>query len=685
MARIPMAEELGNATPQPGRGSASMQGMTAATEAVGRLANTVGGFALQEIQQERKEYADLQSAKSVNALLDYSAHIEKAGLEVEELTKTGQLDYRQASAEFEKRAKQYQMPDLDIPPPARERLTGSMGTELERKKLGMAKLTRGMQQEEFKNQFYVGLDNISKLAAFPGANIDQLNGMAEDFVADGIAAGIPESQLRQDVERFKEGNWFNQAEQRSIAAETGDDVESLRSLQHDLTAEDGFYMGKLSADKRNSLLKGVSFNLDKIRQRNELAMAKREAAAERALMRFDSLIATGAAPSLQAIETARTATDGTSFAGEFGQRLEFAGQVQEVLNRPIAEQIQLAASVEQQAMGGADDARQVAQARSLSRAIGDNIKTLTDNPLQYIENRTGMQVPDLSVNALLSLAGDPKAGADLSSQLQDRAKMIKALETQSGIKISNAILKPHEADQLSSLLNSKDTGIDAKRSILQALKTVSDDTDVYKSIMASVAQKSPVMAYAGMVSTSSRQIEYDAGLFSATKTFTPSAVAETMLKGDEIISGQKFKLPSMEKINAEFSMAVGDAYRNHPDAYQADLQAVRAYYAGAVSEEDTPSEEINQSLLRRAIGIVAGATYESGDSKVLAPMGMSESDFADRIEAAWQVESTAAGYDGASLDVFGLEALGNGRYAVMSGTRPLVGSNGGPMILNVED
>lgn len=683
--RIPGPENIGNATPNPQRGSADTRGVTAGTEAIGQLANVASGVALQEVQRQRKEYADLQSAKSVNALLDYSAHIEKTGLEVEELTRTGQLDYRQAQAEFEKRAQQYKMPELDIPDHARVRLQGGMNAELERRKMGFAKLTQDMQREDFKSQFYVGLDNISKLAAFPGANIEELNGMAEDFVADGIAAGIPESQLRHDVLQFKEGNWFNQAEQRSIAAETGDDVESLRALQHDLTAEDGFYMGKLSADKRNSLLKGVSFNMDKIRQRNDMAVAKREAAAERALLRFDSLIATGAAPSLKAIETARTATDGTSFAGEFGQRLEFAGQVQEVLNRPIAEQIQLAASVEQHAMGGADDARQVAQARSLSRAIGDNIKTLTENPLQYIENRTGKQVPDLSVNALLSLTGDPPALAVLSSQLQDRAKMIKALETQSGMKISNAILKPHEADQLSSLLNSKDTGIDAKRTILQALKTVSTDTDVYKSLMASVAQKSPVMAYAGMVSSSKRQIEYDAGLFSATKTFTPSAVAETMLKGDEIISGQKFKLPSMEKINAEFSVAVGDAYRNHPDAYQADLQAVRAYYAGAVSEEDTPSDQINQSLLRRAIGIVAGATYESGDSKVLAPMGMSESEFADRIEAAWQVESTAAGYDGASLDVFGLEALGNGRYAVMSGTRPLVGANGGPMILNVED
>lgn len=86
--RIPMAEELGNQTPQAGRGAASMQGVTAGTDAIGRLA-LIGADVAEKV-------ASNERAMKVNTLAT------QAGMELEnyvfELTKKDR-DY---STQFER-------------------------------------------------------------------------------------------------------------------------------------------------------------------------------------------------------------------------------------------------------------------------------------------------------------------------------------------------------------------------------------------------------------------------------------------------------------------------------------------------------------------------------------------------------------------------------------------------------
>lgn len=680
MANIPVGN-FGRSTPgqvSPGSASGDFgQGMARAIQGLGQTISAIGDYR----EQQKTEMA---RAKAVNAGYKHELFAAETVDEIRKKISTGELKYQDAESYYDNKLSAFPREKIDgLDAVDNERFDGLFARNAARYKQDVGALALKAEQDDYKNQFVQGLDTLGKQRQLPGADMDAINSKADVLSVMAQKAGIEQSQYTKYIQDFKDASWYQHATERAMKAEASNDVASLQQLQHDLTADNGYYTAKMDTEKRNAVLKGVTFDLDRIRQRQEMAAAKVEIKAERALMQFDALVSTGATPSQEAIERARSAVQGTPFAGEFQQRLEFADQVQEVLKQPIDKQLELAQQVERQAMESADNPQQVAQAKRLASAINANVKTLTTDPLAYIENREGTKFDDLPLDALADMSGAPAAAEAIASRLQERAESIAALEKKNGMRIDNALLKPHEVDKLTTIIASKEATIEEKQRVLQSLKAVTGDTATYKQVLQQIAPKSPVMAYAGAVSASARDIEYDAGLFSASQTFKPEAVASTMLKGERVINERSFEIPSLDKLQTEFSSQIGNAYRDRPDALQADLQAVRAYYVGAVSERDSPSKELNTKLMKEAIGVIVGAKYDAGDTTVLAPFGMSESEFSNKLETAWQVESARLGMDGTPLDVFGLRPVGSGKYAVFAGNKVLPGQNGQPLILDV--
>lgn len=680
MANIPVGN-FGRSTPgqvSPGSASGDFgQGMARAIQGLGQTISAVGDYR----EQQKTEMA---RAKAVNAGYKHELFAAETVDEIRKKIGTGELKYQDAESYYDNKLGAFPREKIDgLDDVDNERFDGLFARNAARYKQDVSDLALKAEQDDYKNQFVQGLDTLGKQRQLPGADIDAINAKADVLLVMARKADIEESQANRYVQDFKDASWYQHATEKAMKAEASDDVAALQKLQYDLTADDGYYTGKMDTEKRNAVLKGVTFDLDRIRQRQEMAAARAEVKAERALMQFDALVSTGATPSQEAIDRARTAVQGTPYAAEFKQRLEFADQVQEVLKMPIDKQIELAQQVEREAMAGADNTAQVAQARRLASAINANVKTLTTNPLAYIENREGTRFDDLPLDALSDMSAAPAAADAIASQLQERSANIAALEKKNGMRIDNALLKPHEADKLATIISSKEATIEDKQRILQSLKVATRDTATYKQVLQQLAPKAPVMAYAGAVAASEREIEYDAGLFSASQTFKPEVVASTMLKGERVINEKSFEIPSLDKFQTEFSSQVGNAYRDRPDALQADLQAVRAYYVGAVSERDSPSKDLNTKLMKEAIGVIVGAKYDAGDTTVLAPFGMSESEFSNKLETAWQVESARIGMDGTPLDVFGLRPVGSGKYAVFAGNKVLPGQNGQPLILDV--
>ncbi len=680
MANIPVGN-FGRSTPgQVSPGSASSdfgQGMARAIQGLGQTISAVGDY-------REQQKAEMARAKAVNEGYKHELFAAETVDEIRKKIDSGELKYQDAESYYDNKIGTFSREKIDgLDPVGTEHFDGLIARNAARYKQDVGALALKAEQTDYKNQFVQGLDTLGKQRQLPGADIEAINAKADVLAVMAKRAGIDDSQASKYIQDFKDTSWYQHASERAMKAEVSNDVAGLKQMQYDLTAEDGYYTGKMDTEKRNALLKSVSYDLDRIQQRQELAAQLAEVKAERALMQFDSLIATGATPSQEAIERARSAVQGTAFETEFTGRLKFAEEVQAVLKMPIGQQVELAARVEREAMAGADSASQVARAKQLSNAINANLNTLTKNPLEYVQNKTGVPVEDLPIDALTDLSAAPAAASSIAESLQNRAAEIAALEKQNGIRIDNALLKPHEAEKLGSYLASKEATIEEKQNILRSLRAVSgDDPQIYKAVLAQLAPKAPVMSYAGMVAATDTDVEYDAGLFSASQTFKPDAIASTILKGERVINDRSFEIPSMDKFQTEFGSQVGNAYRDRPDALQADLQAVRAYYVGAVSERDTPSKDINTTLMKEAIGVIVGASYEAGDTTVLAPFGMSESTFSDRLETAWQSSAPAA-YKGTPLDVFGLRPVGSGKYAVFAGNKVLPGQNGQPLILDV--
>ena len=644
----------------------------------------VGNGLMAVADEHQKQKQAMARAKSVNEVYNHELFLGNVVSDINDKIRKGELKYQDAQGYYEQQAGTFSRSQIDgLDAAGNEQLNGV----LTRNVAGYAQKVKALQskyeQDDYKNQFVQGLDTLGKQRQIPGADIEQINKKSDVLAEMAKRAGIDSAVYSKTIQDFKDAGWYQHASERAMKAEATNNVGELQALQHDLTSDSGFYIGKMDTEKRNAVLKGVTFDLERIRQRAELAQAKADAKGERALAQFNALVATGANPSQEAIDKTLGMVKGTSAEAEFRSAIDFSAHVQEVLKKPITEQIALANEVSRKAMESADSATQVAQAKRLASAIQANVNTLQKDPLKYQENQTGQPIPDLPLDALGSLSEAPAAAQHIAAQLSDRWAIIKGLENKNGIALDYALLKPTEAEKLGSLLSSKEASVDEKQKILASLRDVSGSTDIYKSVLKQLQPKAPVMAYAGAIAASDKTITFDPGIFSKNQTLNPQQVAATLLKGERILDEHKFELPPVGRLQEAFSSALGDAYQNSPDAYQADFDAVRAYYAGAVSEEGSPSKIIDSKLIKKAIHVVVGQPYKNGDSTVLPPYGMQKGEFADKLDTAWKSAARGTNHDGVPVSSFNLRQVGMGKYQVFSGQYAVPDSSGKPITLDV--
>ena len=633
-----------------------------------------------EHQQQKQAMA---RAKSVNEVYNHELFLGNVVSDINDKIRKGDLKYQDAQGYYEQQAGTFSRSQIDgLDAAGNEQLNGVITRNVAVYSQKVKALQSKYEQDDYKNQFVQGLDTLGKQRQLPGADVEQINKKSDVLAEMAKRAGIDSAVYTKTIQDFKDAGWYQHASERAMKAEATNNVGELLALQHDLTSDNGFYIGKMDTEKRNAVLKGVTFDLERIRQRAELSQAKADAKGERALAQFNALVATGANPSQEAIDKTLGLVKGTSAEAEFRQAIDFSAHVQDVLKKPITEQIALANEVSRKAMESADSATQVAQAKRLASAIQANVNTLQKDPLKYQENQTGQPIPDLPLDALGSLSEAPAAAQHIAAQLSDRWAIIKGLENKNGIALDYALLKPAEAEKLGSLLSSKEASVDEKQKILASLRDVSGSTDIYKSVLKQLQPKAPVMAYAGAVAAHDSDITVDSGWFGS-QTVKPSQVAASMLEGQRVIDENKYKIPSEQKFQEKFNSQVGDSYHGSPDAYQSDLQAVRAYYVGEASKGSNYTEDIDPKLFKKAVDIISGQTVESGSSVVRAPIGMSKEAFVDKLDLAWKSASKGTPRANVNVTNFNLTPVGNGKYAVFSGQYAIPDADGKPITIDI--
>ncbi|MDS6632221.1 hypothetical protein QYS46_21885 [Klebsiella michiganensis] len=171
---------------------------------------------------------------------------------------------------------------------------------------------------EAKDQVDTQLDQLGKLTNYPDADIEKINGMSDSLEKQGrLAYGAQWGKVRQS---WIDKNWFNQAQQRLMAAR--DNGGALSAFNNELTSEKGFYVDKLDPEKRNALLNQSMGYQARIEARAiaaqnhaDMLALRRENAAIHASSTMQMRIANGEIPTDQDWNSYLTSVSGTSQDG----------------------------------------------------------------------------------------------------------------------------------------------------------------------------------------------------------------------------------------------------------------------------------------------------------------------------------------------------------------------------------
>lgn len=649
MAQIPLGGfESARAVPQPNRSSVDLSGtLTAgrAIEAAGQQGMQLADQALQRQEaqrtREQNEAEALARAKAANSLLDHELQTRSLIEGMQGEIADGTLDWRKADEAYQERYSKLQLPDVPgLDPVAREQMQGGLRREQEAGRQQLKRIVDGARRTEFKTQFDTGLDTLGKIAGAPGADVAAINAKADAFAPLAAAAGVDAATIQARIQAFKDRNWTNQATNRFIGAR--DDAAALGALEKDLTAEDGFYAGKLDIERRNALLSQIESAKTQIENRERAKADKREAAAARAINEIEAQLATGIpTPVEQRLAWAET-VKGTTHEAQAAQYIEIERQAQELLKLPPAAQRSFLQQMDakQQTAGATVDDRRIYN--GLKTASDARIRMLRDQPLQHYAVTTGQKVPPIDMQALVT--GNTAA---VQTQIAERMNILAAQRKRYGGEAGMAPLLPQEATVVAAAV----AQMQPKEAlqVYGALRSVMGEDQAYNAAMQQIAPDSPVRAIAGTIF-----LRQAPGAPGADTRKTYGDVALKLLTGEQLLNpgkgasaadgkGAAFPMPNDAEMQAVISERIGTAFEGRESEYRSAIQAVRAYYAAASSDEGDRSKDLNTKRMRTAIEAVIGEAVDIEGRDVLPPWGMPADEFEDAADEAIGARLRTAG------------------------------------------
>lgn len=666
-------------------------------------------------QQGHQQDVNFARSQASTSLIDHELAVKTQTESIRDQVASGQLSWDQAPKAFDDWNQKQQAPQIaNLDPMGQELLERGM----KRNALGGTLAVQGIantgKKQAFVDNFDTTLNSLGKLAGMPDANIDSINSQIDAYRPQALAAGIPAANVDKAIQNFKDRNWLNQATQRSMEAKN--DMGQLTELEHDLTAADGAYAGKLDTEKRNMVLRTVINDQLILENRQQHDQDKREAKAQSAIGRIDEQISSGVPLTPDMWAKAEDVTKGTSFADDFKQRIKDEDTVQNVLRMPVDQQLsfvqQRAQALDQQ--GGT--LRDKANLIRLQTAVQQNVNLMQKAPLLFAANRNGTEVAPLDFSALnpspVAAAIAPAVGAptpedakqQFSSQIADRMATLKALRTQYGSAITPSPLLPQEAAQLSSQLEGA-TPQDRTRMLI-GLRGAMGDDQAYQNAMRQIAPHSPVTAIAGsMIGNSapaSTPVWFD-------QTFAPKLTdVDHVLRGEQLLNpatGGKTAQPEQEKgkgamhggmpmppdqdtreygpgLRSQFGRAAGDVFRDRPELADAYYSVFKDAYASLLAQKGDMKGQGDPKIAQQALDIALGQRQQFNGQTVSVPAGMDPSHFEGLArnavaQSAQQLKAPADWAErirGYTLQEVG--GLGSGQYKLMNGNVPLVRPDG---------
>lgn len=688
MPRLPDVADLQRPVPRSqGRVVADPSG-----QIIGRALEDAGSVAANIMERRYTEGVNLARAQASNALLDHEIAVRGKADEIRQRVESGDLSYDQARKTFEDEAtaiERPQVPHLD--PVGQQNLSKGIDRNLFSASTEVNKTIESARKADFRDQFGGALDRLGKLAGMPGANIEEINAKADAYMPLARAAGIPPALVDKAVQDFKDRNWLNNATQNAM--ESANSLPDLHQLQHDLTAADGFYAGKLDTDKRNAVLRSVLSDISQIELRASHEADRREAKAERAINQIDQQISTGVPANAAQWSAWNGVIKGTSQEGELATRMQDEARVQDTLRKPIGEQLAYVQEQTRKLDTEGGTLRDRANLGRLTTAVKANIQQLQTAPLLFNANRTGADIAPLDLTQFAT----PDGQQQIRGEIQSRMTTLDTMRMDYGA-IPVRPLLPQEAQQLGGMLDAVSPAKQVE--LLGALHETISDPQAYKGALQQIAPDHPVVALAGLVATRDRPLTMATHWFKPDESLSGQQVAATLLKGERMLDATKAQkaedgkpktglyLPNDSALQVSFQDTVKDAFAGREDAAQTAYQAVKAYYTGRAAQTGrlvSTKADIDSDLVDEAVKAVLGEVDNyKGNGAVLVPWGMPVDDFEDRAQTSLVNELKARGMpEGLSSSDYGLRNLGDGSYSVLSGRAYVLDPKGHPLTIRV--
>lgn len=478
-----------------------------------------------------------------------------------------------------------------------------------------------------------------------------------------------------------------------------------RYLANDnIAGAERFYMSvkdRVNGDKAAFIENAITDAKRIAEARARAKMDHAEAIAERTMNEIDRQIASGVPATPEMWAGWENKVRGTSFAEEFKARLDDEREAQELLRKPIGEQIREVQARKAALESGGGNLRQAANAARLERVVKQNLALIQNAPLIYGEQRFGDSNTPIDITSIV----DPEQRTEVSQILQDRGARIAGLQRTLGGAVPMKPLLPNEAGQLVATLDRASP--QQASQIFSALAQASGTPEIFKGAMAQIAPDAPVKAFAGLLASNQRELVTGNNWFSPDPFVKSTDVSATLLRGDRLLNPDKndraedgkpktsrLLLPSeaQAQLQTQFAKEVGTAFAGRPEVADRAYQAVQAYYVGRAAEQGKLAENsqtVDRALVKEAVRATLGNVVDYNDSQVLAPWGMATDDFENRIERAFKTEAKRLNLPeniSPDLSTFGLMNTDReGIYGVSLNNKLLLNPDGSPVTLNIRE
>ena len=302
----------------------------------------------------------------------------------------------------------------------------------------------------------------------------------------------------------------------------------------------------------------------------------------------------------------------------------------------------------------------------INRLNEESTKLRNDNPLAYIDIKTGQQPDYLNPATLL---GD---GSQISLQLKDRAMRSN----------NNQIFRPEEVEifkqQLPKYSNEQKLNIFGNLS-----KTFSGNPAALNKAMTQLGSDDPIMAMAGMLY--GKDVVYGDNLNS-------KEVSRMVLSGQESLKKKEIKMPTEKDFSDYFSSSYGKVYRGVGNVASVHYDSAKALYASMSVKDGDYNGDFNSARWKKALAATGGEISSIGSSNVIVPIGMSKDVFEDRIASTANHMAANGGVSDKYKNEFkynklpsglSLEQISETRYTLNVGLTPLTDNKGQRVIIDV--